>query len=90
MPKQVPPLTSLRLRMLSQHKSWNSAPALAGAWMRNAGFAPHLVEAQLSHVEANQIVAAYQDKPHLLYLAERHQMMQARADSLRFMSWSPS
>jgi integrase len=55
---------------------------LAGTWMRNAGFAPHLVEAQLSHVEANQIAAAYQDKPHLLYLAERHLMMQAWSDNL--------
>jgi integrase len=55
---------------------------LAGTWMRNAGFAPHLVEAQLSHVEANQIAAAYQDNPHLLYLSERHRMMQAWADYL--------
>lgn len=55
---------------------------LAGTWMRNAGFAPHLVEAQLSHVERSEVAAAYQDQPHLLYLAERHHMMQAWADCL--------
>lgn len=55
---------------------------LAGTWMRNAGFAPHLVEAQLSHVESSEVAAAYQDQPHLLYLTERHQMMQAWANCL--------
>lgn len=55
---------------------------LAGTWMRNAGFAPHLVEAQLSHVERSEVAAAYQDQPHLLYLAERAPMMQAWADCL--------
>lgn len=55
---------------------------LAGTWMRNAGFAPHLVEAQLSHVERSEVAAAYQSEPHLLYLKERHPMMQAWADCL--------
>lgn len=55
---------------------------LAGTWMRNAGYAPHLVEAQLSHIEANEVAAAYQNRPHLMYLKERHQMMQAWADHL--------
>lgn len=55
---------------------------LAGTWMRNAGFAPHLIEAQLSHVERSEVAAAYQDQPHLLYLAERHKMMQTWADCL--------
>jgi integrase len=54
----------------------------AGAWMRNNRFAPHLVESQLSHVEKNEIAAAYQNEPHLLYLEERHRMMQAWADYL--------
>ena len=55
---------------------------LASTWMRNAGFAPHLVETQLSHVEENQIAAAYMDKPEMMYLTERHPMMQAWADFL--------
>lgn len=55
---------------------------LAGTWMRNAGFAPHLVESQLSHAERSEVAAAYQDQPHLLYLAERAPMMQAWADCL--------
>lgn len=54
----------------------------AGTWLRNAGFAPHLVESQLSHVEANEVAAAYQTQPHLMYLKERHPMMQAWADYL--------
>ena len=54
----------------------------AGTWMRNNGFAPHLVESQLSHVEENEVAAAYQNQPHLMYLAERHKMMQAWADFL--------
>lgn len=51
----------------------------AGTWMRNNKFAPHLVESQLSHVEKNEVAAAYQNEPHLLYLEERHSMMQAWA-----------
>lgn len=54
----------------------------AGTWMRNNKFAPHLVESQLSHVEKNGVAAAYQDKPHLLYLEERHSMMRDWADFL--------
>ncbi len=54
----------------------------AGTWMRNNRFAPHLVESQLSHVERNQVSAAYQDKPEFMYLEERHPMMQAWADHL--------
>lgn len=54
----------------------------AGTWMRNNKFAPHLVESQLSHVEKNQVASAYQDAPELLYLGERHQMMQSWADHL--------
>jgi len=54
----------------------------AGTWMRNNRFAPHLVEAQLSHVEKNEVAAAYQNEPHLMYLDERHIMMQAWADYL--------
>lgn len=54
----------------------------AGTWMRNNRFAPHLVEAQLSHVEKNEVAAAYQNEPHLMYLEERHAMMQAWADYL--------
>jgi len=54
----------------------------AGTWMRNNKFAPHLVESQLSHVEKNEVAAAYQNEPHLLYLEERHHMMQAWADYL--------
>lgn len=54
----------------------------AGTWMRNNRFAPHLVESQLSHVEKNEVAAAYQNEPHLLYLEERHTMMQAWADYL--------
>lgn len=54
----------------------------AGTWMRNNKYAPHLVEAQLSHVEKSQVAAAYQDEPHLLYLDERHSMMKAWADYL--------
>lgn len=54
----------------------------AGTWMRNNKFAPHLVESQLSHVEKNEVASAYQDEPHLLYLGERHPMMQAWADYL--------
>lgn len=52
-------------------------------WARNAGFPPHVVEAQLSHVEKNEVAAAYIDKPHLMYLDERTKMMQAWADHLR-------
>lgn len=54
----------------------------AGTWMRNNKFAPHLVESQLSHVERNEVAAAYQNEPHLMYLGERHTMMQAWADYL--------
>lgn len=54
----------------------------AGTWMRNNRFAPHLVEFQLSHVERNEVAAAYQNEPHLMYLDERHAMMQAWADYL--------
>lgn len=54
----------------------------AGTWMRNNRFAPHLVESQLSHVEKNEVAAAYQNEPHLMYLDERHAMMQAWADYL--------
>lgn len=54
----------------------------ASTWMRNNKFPPYCVEAQLSHVEENEVAAAYQDQPHLLYLAERHLMMQAWADYL--------
>lgn len=54
----------------------------AGTWMRNNRFAPYLVESQLSHVEKNEVAAAYQDEPHLLYLEERRPMMQAWADYL--------
>lgn len=52
----------------------------AGTWMRNNRFAPHLVEFQLSHVEKNEVAAAYQNEPHLMYLEERHAMMQSWAD----------
>lgn len=52
----------------------------AATWMRNNKFAPHLVESQLSHVEKNEVAAAYQDEPHLLYLEERHSMMRIWAD----------
>lgn len=55
---------------------------LAATWQRNAGYAPHVVETQLSHCESNQIAAAYQTKPHLLYLSERVAMMQAYSDYL--------
>lgn len=58
----------------------------AGTWMRNNKFAPHLVESQLSHVEKSEVAAAYQNEPHLLYLEERHHMMQAWADYLFSMS----
>jgi len=54
----------------------------AGTWMRNNRYAPHLVESQLSHVEKNEVAAAYQNEPHLIYLEERHAMMQAWADYL--------
>lgn len=54
----------------------------AGTWMRNNKFAPHLVESQLSHVEKNEVAAAYQNEPHLMYLDERHAMMKAWADYL--------
>ena len=54
----------------------------AGTWMRNNRFAPHLVESQLSHVERNEVAAAYQNEPHLMYLEERHAMMQTWADYL--------
>lgn len=54
----------------------------AGTWMRNNGFSPHLVESQLSHVEENEVAAAYQNRPHLMYLAERHKMMQAWSNYL--------
>ena len=54
----------------------------AGTWMRNNRFAPHLVELQLSHVEKNEGAAVYQNEPHLMYLEERHDMMQAWADYL--------
>lgn len=52
----------------------------AGTWMRNNKYAPHLVESQLSHVEKNQIAAAYQNEPHLLYLEERKIMMESWAE----------
>ena len=55
---------------------------LAGTWMRNNGVPPHVVEAQLSHIEANQIAAAYQHAPHLMYLKERVEAMQQWADHL--------
>ena len=58
----------------------------AGTWMRNNGFAPHLVESQLSHVEENEVAAAYQNQPHLMYLKERHQMMQVWSDHLSAIS----
>jgi len=54
----------------------------AGTWLRNNKFAPHLVESQLSHVEKNEVAAAYQHEPHLMYLEERHHMMQAWANYL--------
>lgn len=54
----------------------------AGTWLRNKGYAPHLIEAQLSHIEANEVAAAYQDQPHLMYLQERHPMMQVWANYL--------
>lgn len=54
----------------------------AGTWMRNNKYAPHLVEAQLSHVEKNKIAAAYLDEPHLMYLEARDSMMRAWADHL--------
>lgn len=54
----------------------------AGTWMRNNKFAPHLVESQLSHVEKNEVAAAYQNEPHLMYLEERHSMMQVWSDYL--------
>ena len=55
---------------------------LAATWMRNAGFQPHIVETQLSHCESNQIAAAYQTEPHLLYLQERRGMVQAWSNHL--------
>lgn len=55
---------------------------LAGTWLKNNKFAPHLVEAQLSHVNKNEVAMAYEDQPHLLYLKERHPMMQKWADYL--------
>lgn len=55
---------------------------LFSTWARNAGYPPHVVEAQLSHVEENSIAAAYLHAPHLMYLAERTSMMQAWADVL--------
>ena len=58
----------------------------AGTWMRNNSFAPHLVESQLSHVEENEVASAYQDQPHLLYLKERHGMMQEWANHLTLTS----
>lgn len=54
----------------------------AGTWMRNAGYAPHLIESQLSHVEENEVAAAYQNQPHLMYLKERHVMIQAWSNHL--------
>lgn len=57
----------------------------AGTWMRNNKFAPHLVESQLSHVEKNEVAAAYQNEPHLMYMEERHSMMQAWADNLHIL-----
>lgn len=54
----------------------------AATWLRNNRFAPHLAESQLSHVEKNEVAAAYQNEPHLLYLEERHTMMQTWADYL--------
>lgn len=53
-----------------------------GTWSRNNGFAPHVVEAQLSHVETNEVAAAYQHQPHLMYMDERRAMLQAWADFL--------
>ena len=55
---------------------------LASTWLRNAGHPPHIVEAQLSHVEKNAIAAAYQHSPWLMYMEERRPMMQKWADVL--------
>ncbi|ADL56149.1 tyrosine-type recombinase/integrase [Gallionella capsiferriformans] len=55
---------------------------LAGTWMRNNKYLPHLVETQLSHCESNQIAAAYQTEPHMLYLDERRGMMQEWSNHL--------
>lgn len=55
---------------------------LAGTWLKNNKFAPHLVEAQLSHVNKNEVAGAYEHEPHLMYLDERKQMMQVWANCL--------
>lgn len=54
----------------------------ASTWMRNNRFAPHVVEAQLSHIEENEIAGAYIDAPHLMYMDERVKMMQAWSNHL--------
>lgn len=68
---------SLKIEIVPHHTR-----TAAGQWMKENGFAPHLVEVQLSHGEQNQIKAAYENKPHLLYLSERKEMMQAWANHL--------
>lgn len=54
----------------------------ASTYLRNAEFTPAAVEAQLSHIESNQIAAAYINKPHAMYLEERKRMMQAWSNYL--------
>lgn len=71
---------SFRDHLLGIHP--HGCRTLASTWMRNNGFSPEWVEAQLSHIEANQIAAAYIDCPHLMYLEQRAKMMQAWANAL--------
>lgn len=53
---------------------------LASTWLKNNKVQPHLVETQLAHAQKDEVEAAYEDQPHLLYLGERHPMMQKWAD----------
>ena len=51
----------------------------ASTRLNELGFRPDVIEAQLAHVQANQVRAAYN---HAEYLDERRQMMQEWADYL--------
>ncbi|WP_283744771.1 integrase arm-type DNA-binding domain-containing protein [Sideroxydans sp. CL21] len=63
---------------------------VASTWLKDKGkFPPHIIEVQLSHIEKDKIEAAYLDKPHLMYLEERHKAMQLWADYLHFESKEP-
>jgi len=54
----------------------------ANTWLKDKGFAPHVVRLQMSHVSKDKIGNSYLDKPWLMYLKERHVLMQSWADYL--------